>query len=502
MPQGRDQFRLGFAAVGAAAEYRTILGAGCIHRNGFIVMPQSAYIGIHSHIAASGTGVGGVAVVLAIGFSGNGLIHMAQGLHLIGHIAVTAGAGIQRVAVCGAGSFVNTYLIAVAQGLHFICHIAVTAGADVGSITVFGTGGQRNNGPVLMAGRLDNLAVGIAADRTGIGNGTVGNACSIHSYTFVAMCAHSIKRFLIALAAVADIDLITILGTACFHKFADRPAVGVTAKQALNGVGCGYGATGIVADNAERIIVDDHHTGIAVFDVTGIHICKVDGSGAAALGSQTAASGNKINAGIRAVFSCVVVAPQEHNIMACAHGVERIQPGRTAGIVAAALMDGHMAHNENYLAGIRIAGPGYKIGRCSGSTGAGLHIALVNTVDIVIFAGIHFTGPGVGIGVGAVLTDVGIVGSIGIERIRIGIHLMDLIGDGSQRTAVCVIYMVTAKHNQAGFIGKSLQKRIELGGFFMPVRGEENCISGSAGFRSVATYRNQRKYHHKNQQHR
>ena len=400
---------------------------------------------------------------------------MAQSGNIVSHIAVTASAGVGGEAFLGAGRSGDDSLVAVAGGCDDL-GVAVAAGAaDIGLAAVFGAGGfHHSHGVIVVFSSGDGLGVAVAASAgVDLAAGLAAGGIGFHAGVAVAGGCDFLG---IGFAARAGIGHGACSLAGGIHSFADAPAVGVGVEQTGHGVGGHHGAAGVVAGKGNIVIIDLCHGGIAVLDVASIHIGEIDGTGAAALGRQGAASGDKVNAGIGRGFAGVVMAPQENDVVALAGGVQRVHPGSATGIVVTALVDGHMAHNENDLGGVSRLCPGNEIGRGSGCAGAGLHVILVHGVDIVILALIHFAGTGKGVGVAAVGRNILVVGSIGVEGLDTGVDALNGAGNGCQGTAVGVVDMVAVKHDQAGLVCQRIQQGLQVAGIFVQVTCKEDRI--------------------------
>ena len=553
--QGCDFLGGGLTADSAGGGYEAGGGASCCNGNGFVMMRAVGCDHFHVGVTAGSTGIGNGTIGGAGGINSNGFIGMLTGncitfVDLIQRHGGTAGTGrptgvaavIQIIAADlqlvgaerngstaggegnaltgGAGAVGQINIIGTIAQLTVLVgpnHCIRNIGSDGiighghGSLAGAGSVGQRIIGYndhvglafdqgrnlVISGFRCILLAVGCATSLTGIDSMGTGAVFNNGTAVIVAACRNCCRLGFATIGAVCN--LVAILGAGRCHKLRNFPSVR-NSKTALDGVGCGNRTTGGVAANSNVIAVDNHHGSVAILDVTGIHVGKVNDAGAAALGRQGAASGNKVNIGISRGFAGVVMTPQENDVVALAGGVQCIHPGSTTGIVAATAVDRHMAHNKNNLGRIGSLCPGNKVGRGSGCAGAGLHIVLIDGVDIVVLALIHFAGTGICIGVGAVCSDIRVMSRIGVEGLDTGVDALNGAGDRCQRTTIGIVDMVTVQHDQAGLIRQCIQQGLQIVGIFMQVTCKEDRIGLPIAGCRKGGHRQKRQDHNEHQQ--
>ena len=512
---GLDDLSIAVAADGAGVGDRTVGGAGGLDGDSLVtVLAHGTHGLVHlvqgdgSRAAAAGGGGepgGAVAQVSAaqlqsVGAVGNRRTGIGEGNAAGAHIDVLAVSLVIQLAVGvfpdhGIGNIGGDG--AIGHGNGGLADAGAVGQGIVGSHDHIGLTIHQGRSGIIggLSGIL--LGVAVAADIAGVDG--VGTGAGVLNLGCVVMTGGSDDRGLGLAAVGADLGLVALGITGGGHILGHFPGMG-SGETALDGVACGGGAAGIVAGHIHHIVIDHHHGSIAALDVACVHVGEVDGAGAAALGGQAAAHIHKVDRGIRRAFAGVVVAPQEDHVMALAHFVQGSHPGGTARIVAAAAVDGHMAHDEDNLGAVNGFSPGLEAGGCGGSAGCGPHMILVHAVDVVVLALVILAGAGIGIGVGAVRRHVGVMGSVGVECLDAGIDGLDLRSDGCQRSAVGVVYIVTAQNDQAGGVLQCLEQGFELGRFLVAVGGEEDGVGFSAALCCVCVDGHQAQNHHQRQQ--
>ena len=418
---------------------------------------ESGTAGIVQIVAANLQLIGAKGNVCAAGGEGNGLIATGGALYIdvigtITQLTVFIGPnhGIGHIRSNGvAGNSDRSLACAGTVGQCIVgCH-------DHIGLTFY----QRSN--LVISGFVRDLfTIGSAATLTGVNS--VGTGAIYNNRTGVIMTGCGNHSGL-ALAAICTVfNLIAVLSAGCINMFGYYPGMR-SSKTTFDAVRCSYGTTGGVTDNGNVVAIDHNHGAVTILDIARIHVGEVNGAGAATLRSQLATNINKVNRSIRRVFTGVVMTPQINDVMALANFIQCIHPGSAAGIVATTSVNGHMTHDKNNLGCISRCCPSLKCLGCAGSIGRIGHMVLINCVNIVISTLINLTGTGIGIGVGAVRSDVGVMGSVGVEGLYAGIYRLDLRRDGCKRTTVCIVDIVTAKNDQAGRIGHSAQQRLQFG---------------------------------------
>ena len=138
---GRDHLGLSFTTAATDFGQQAVLTASFRLGGDHPIMAQSVHFIFNIGIT-TGAGIGGVAFLGAGGFGHNSLILVAGHIHFTGLSLVAAGANSLLLALFGAGRclHLSPFAEVMAQGIHLVVNIAVTAGAGIGSIATLSAG--------------------------------------------------------------------------------------------------------------------------------------------------------------------------------------------------------------------------------------------------------------------------------------------------------------------------------------------------------------------------
>ena len=203
MVQGSDGLGVGSPTSRAGVNRLSVLSAGGIGGNANIAVAQRRGLAVGVAVAATITGMGGVASLGAGGIRHHAYIAVAQGIAL----SLTAhGTGFGL----GAGGIHP----AVAQSRGLAVGVSITADrAGVGGVARLGAGGSGDHAVIAVAQhRHHTVGVGITTNRTGMSGVALFRASGSSDHAFIAV-AQGRDRLGVAVAAtVAGVHRLTILG--------------------------------------------------------------------------------------------------------------------------------------------------------------------------------------------------------------------------------------------------------------------------------------------------
>ena len=150
---------LSLIAAGANSLLLALFGAGrCLHLSPFAeVMAQGIHLVVNIAVTA-GAGIGSIATLSAGRFGHDRLIGMFDHVHFPGLNMTATLTATLLLTLFGAGRclHLNPGIKGMAQSRQFVTHITIAAGAGIGSVAILGTGRMGHNSRIAMTGSSHN----------------------------------------------------------------------------------------------------------------------------------------------------------------------------------------------------------------------------------------------------------------------------------------------------------------------------------------------------------